>query len=137
MPPLAPLFVLRMNSTCGQFLHAAPLNLTTFLRPRSKGISISTLLYMFIMESETITQGSIISSLLRSYPANMLAVTVRPTQKGANGERVWPLMAAMHTTMVRKMVNITSARVAAARSLLVTSKAPPRLASDTLRGNTP
>lgn len=67
----------------------------------------------------------------------MLAVTVRPMQRGASWERVWPLMAAMHTTMVRKAVIITSARVAAARSLLVTSKAPPRLASDTLRGNTP
>lgn len=55
----------------------------------------------------------------------MLTVTVRPMQKGANGERVLLLMAPMHTTTVRSVVIITSARVAAARSLESTLKAPP------------
>lgn len=64
-----------------------------------------------------------------SYPANMLAVTVRPTHKGAHCERVRPLTAPMHTTMVRIRVIITSARVTFPRSPVtaVVLKAPPRV----------
>lgn len=71
-----------------------------------------------------------------SYPAKMLTVTVRPIQKGANGERVLLLMAPMHTTTVRSVVIITSARVAAARSLESTLKAPPSEAAYVWTGNT-
>lgn len=59
------------------------------------------------------------------YPANMLAVTVRPMQKGAIAERVRPLMAPMITAMVRLVVIITSASVHFTTSLEPMSKAPP------------
>lgn len=55
----------------------------------------------------------------------MLAVTVRPMQNGATAERVWLLMAPMHTAKVRATVMVTSASVHAATSLLPRSKAPP------------
>lgn len=74
--------------------------------------------------------------LLPSYPANMLAVTVRPMQRGVNTERVWQLMAPRHTTMVRKVVIIPSASVFVARSLESTLKAPPLDAAYFSWGNT-
>lgn len=56
---------------------------------------------------------------LGTYPANMLAVTVRPMQRGAQGERVCLLTAPMITTVVRNTVIATSASVALPRSLVL------------------
>lgn len=59
------------------------------------------------------------------YPANMLAVTVSPMQKGAMAERVRPLMAPMTTAMVSPVVITTSASMHFTMSLEPMSKAPP------------